>query len=77
LIDLLQKDCIGFQDNQQLLMQYVKLQFNMKQQSEGEQRPLPEDLTLIDDNIKNLEDKADELKRSIKYGFGSFTKSTI
>jgi hypothetical protein len=43
----------------------------MKQKREGEQQPLGEDISLIDDNIRNLEEKEDQLKSAIKYGFSN------
>jgi hypothetical protein len=50
-------------------MGYVELRFNLKQQPEDQQRPLPEDLILIENNIKDLKKQTDEQKQSIKLKF--------
>ncbi len=50
-------------------MGYVELRFNLKQQPEDQQRPLPEDLTLIENNSKDLKKQTDEQKQSIKFKF--------
>jgi len=65
----LENDSDQFKNNQQLLMGYVELRFNLKQQPEDQQRPLPEDLTLIENNIKDLKKQTDEQKQSIKLKF--------
>ncbi|CAF3627306.1 unnamed protein product [Rotaria sordida] len=41
----------------------------MKPRREGEQQPLPEDSILVNTNIEKLEDQANALNLSIKYGF--------
>ncbi len=53
-----------------MLMQYEKLRFRLKQsESEQQQQPLPEDLSLIDKNISDLKETVDRLKNSLEYRF--------
>ncbi|CAF2748675.1 unnamed protein product [Rotaria sp. Silwood2] len=77
VIDMLEQDFIQFQGDQKLLIEYLQLQCNMKSRSEDEQQPLQEDVNLIDDNIKNLKIKAEEIKCSIKFGFNNLRSLQI
>ncbi len=58
-------------------VKFVQFLFVIITQAEDEQRPLPEDLNLIDGNIKTLEDQANELKYSVKYGFDNLRSLQI
>ncbi|CAF1038973.1 unnamed protein product [Rotaria sordida] len=42
-----------------------------------EQQPLQQDVNLIDDNIKNLKIKAEEIKCSIEFGFNNLRSLQI
>lgn len=50
-------------------MGYVELRFNLKQQPEDQQRPLLEDLALIENNIEDLKKQTVEQEQSIKFKF--------
>ncbi len=68
MIDMLDNDFVLFQVNQEQLMEYLILEFSLKQRPKDEQQPLPDDLVKIDTSIKNLEQQAKDLKHSITFG---------
>jgi hypothetical protein len=70
-VTIAENDFIQFEQNRKMLIEYLNLQFKMKEKREGEQQPLAEDVITIEDNISDLRSKADEIKVSIIHVHGS------
>jgi len=76
MIDMLENNFVLFQVNQEQLMEYLRLEFSLKQRPKDEQQPLPDDLVKIDTSIKNLEQQAKDLKHSITFGLAGVARGS-